>query len=144
MEQTRLTDVNAILARIQKGESAEDIANEFANIVNEAVKLNDAQTQERKRKEDAAAREELLNLKAKDILTAINAYVQAANPELAQQLDIDEVYDVADIRKMIDATLAGVALSLSFAEKLADPTPAPKQPESADETIANFLKMFVN
>ena len=58
-----MTDVKAILARLQNGESADDIANEFANMINDAVKLNDAEVQKQKEAEAAAAREESLNAK---------------------------------------------------------------------------------
>ena len=139
-----MTDVKAILARLQNGESADDIANEFANMINDAVKLNDAEVQKQKEAEAAAAREESLNAKAQTILDALYDYVITAAPDLAEELgDDSELYDVAQLRSIVDSALAGVKLSLSIAKSFADePKADPKVAPSADDKIKQFLKSF--
>ena len=136
-----MTDVKAILARLQNGESADDIANEFANMINDAVKLNDAEVQKQK---EAEAREESLNAKAQTILDALYDYVVTAAPDLAEELgDDSELYDVAQLRSIVDSALAGVKLSLSIAKSFADePKADPKVAPSADDKIKQFLKSF--
>lgn len=138
-----MTDVKAILARLQNGESADDIANEFANLINDAVKLNDAEIQKQKEAEAKAALEENLNAKAQAILDALYDYVAAAAPDLAAELAGEELYDVEQLRSIVDSALAGVKLSLSIAKSFADePKADPKVAPSADDKIKQFLKNF--
>ena len=136
-----MTDVKAILARLQNGESADDIANEFATLINDAVKLNDAEVQKQKDKE---ARENTLNAKAQAILDALLDYVRVAAPDLADELDGEDLYDVAQLRNIVDSALAGVKLSLSIAKTFADEDskPDPKATKSSDDKIKQFLKSF--
>lgn len=135
-----MTDVKAILARLQNGESADDIANEFATLINDAVKLNDAEVQKQKEKE---AHENDLNTKAQAILDALLDYVRVAAPDLADELDGEELYDVAQLRGIVDSALAGVKLSLSIAKTFADDSkPDPKATKSSDDAISQFLKNF--
>ena len=139
-----MTDVKAILARLQNGESADDIANEFATLINDAVKLNDAEIQKQKEAEAKAALEENLNAKAQAILDALYDYVSAAAPDLAAELgDDSELYDVEQLRSIVDSALAGVKLSLSIAKSFNDePKADPKVAPSADDKIKQFLKNF--
>lgn len=135
-----MTDVKAILARLQNGESADDIANEFANLINDAVKLNDAEIQKQKEAEAKAAFEETLNAKAQAILDALYDYVKTAAPDLAAELgDDSELYDVEQLRSIVDSALAGVKLSLSIAKSFND---EPKVAPTSDDKIKQFLKSF--
>ena len=136
-----MTDVKAILARLQNGESADDIANEFATLINDAVKLNDAEVQKQKEKE---AHENDLNTKAQAILDALLDYVRVAAPDLADELDGEDLYDVAQLRGIVDSALAGVKLSLSIAKTFADEDSKPdsKATKSSDDAISQFLKNF--
>lgn len=135
-----MTDVKAILARLQNGESADDIANEFANLINDAVKLNDAEIQKQKEAEAKAALEETLNAKAQAILDALYDYVKTAAPDLAAELgDDSELYDVEQLRGIVDSALAGVKLSLSIAKSFND---EPKVAPTSDDKIKQFLKSF--
>ena len=135
-----MTDVKAILARLQNGESADDIANEFANLINDAVKLNDAEIQKQKEAEAKAALEETLNAKAQAILDALYDYVVTAAPDLAAELgDDSELYDVEQLRSIVDSALAGVKLSFSIAKSFND---EPKVAPTSDDKIKQFLKSF--
>lgn len=140
-----MIDVKDILARLQKGEAAESIADEFTNAINEAIKINDAEKLKQKQEKEAAReRENLLNAKAEAIVAAINDYIATANPDLARELaDSDEaVYETADVRNMIDSALAAVRTSLSLVKHFT--TPNTIAGNSPDESIRRFLATFVD
>jgi hypothetical protein len=133
------TDVNTILARLQKGDSADAIANEFSTALNEAMRLNDVQIKEREAAAKAAARDALLNEKAEAILTALTDYIAAAAPDLQDELtgSDSDLYDVNSIRNIIDIAIEGTRASLSLANTLRS-----KAPTSSDDAISQFLKNF--
>jgi hypothetical protein len=133
------TDVNTILARLQKGDSADAIANEFSTALNEAMRLNDVQIKEREAAAKAAARDALLNEKAEAILTALTDYIAAAAPDLQDELtgSDSDLYDVSSIRNIIDIAIEGTRASLSLANTLRS-----KAPTSSDDAISQFLKNF--
>lgn len=152
------TDMNAILARIQNGENPEDIANEFASIMNAAIKANEDAIQKQKEaeaaaikaREVAAAREAALNDAANKMAVALKEYAIAAYPSLTD-IFADEEIDTAVIRSTMDAALASVILAMSFEAAPYAPavTVTPKKatikpPQSSDEALANFLKNFVD
>ena len=122
-----MTNVNDILARLQKGESADDIATEFANMINDAIKLNDAETQKQKA---AQEREDKLNGYAHDIATALAGYVSVYDPKLAAYLNSEDldIADIAGIRSTLDTAIATAALAVKLADGLdIKPTPSPSK-----------------
>lgn len=143
------TDMNAILARLQKGENPEDIANEFASIMNAAIQANKEEIQKQKEAEEAkkaaAAREATLDAAAKDMAVALKKYAIAAYPSLTDVFE-DEEIDPGLIRSTMDAALASVilALSLEMPSFSAPPKTTPKSPKSSDDALADFLNTFVN
>jgi hypothetical protein len=150
-------NVNDILARIQKGESPEAIANEFAAAVNAAIDLDkkEKEAAAQKAKEEAAAKETKLNGYIVDMTTAMTNYIKLANPEVADLMTDADLIDPAEIRKMLDqsinAALAMIALTDAMknnsaaAQKL---TSIPSKPASftatmtPDDAIDQFLKNF--
>ena len=149
-------NVNDILARIQKGESPEDIANEFAAAVNAAIDLDkkEKEAAAQKAKEEAAAKEAKLNKYIADMTTAMSNYVRESHPEVAEFMSADDILDPAEIRNMLDqsinAALAMIALADAMQNKTAPaakPTSIPAKPTSkaamtADDAIDQFLKNF--
>lgn len=138
-----MTNVNDILARIQKGESPEDIATEFANMINDAIKLNDAEVQKQKAEQE---REDKLNGYAHDIAAALAGYVSVYNPELAAHLDSEEldIADITSIRSTLDTAIATAALAVKLADTFdvkSVPSPS-KAPQTSDDAISQFLKNF--
>lgn len=134
-----MDNVNEILARLQKGESAEDIANEFANVVNEAVRLNDVQNKE---KQKAAQKEAELDKYAQDIADAMRNYITLQSPEAAALLaeDDDSFTGVPEIRKMLDTSVKTVLLAAKITAKLSEaPSLTDKTPS---DPISQFLKDF--
>lgn len=136
-------DVNDILARIQKGESPEDIANEFAAVVNAAIDLDKKQKEEAKAAELQKAKEAELDGYINDMTVAMMNYIKAAYPEVAELMDDDDIIDVSEIRKMLDVSVGAAIASLQLAAALSSaPTPAPKATSTPDDAISQFLKNF--
>jgi hypothetical protein len=137
-----MTNVNDILARLQKGESADDIATEFANMINDAIKLNDAENQKQKA---AQEREDKLNGYAHDIAAALAGYVSVYDPKLAAYLtseDLD-IADIAGIRSTLDTAIAAAQFAMTL-EGISPKTstPDPKAKKTPDDAISQFLKNF--
>lgn len=130
-----MSDVKAILARLQKGETADAIAEEFANMINDAIKLNDAEVQKKKAEEEKNAKLDACAIKMGE---AIKEYIAIAEPELAAEAE-DEILDAKAIRDAMDGIIAAVKFSLSAYEKLNASANG-----SADDIIGNFLKNFVD
>ena len=140
-------DVKDILARIQAGESPETIANEFADAVNAAVKLNDEEIQKQKAAEEKAAKDAKLDACVQAMATAMSDYIAIAEPELVAELGADNVIDVDEFRHAIDAALAAGKLALNIAKTLDEkPVTKSKAATSAaktpDDAINQFLKNF--
>lgn len=139
-------DVNDILARIQKGESPEDIANEFAAVVNAAIDLDKKQKEEAKAAELQKAKEAELDGYINDMATAMMKYIKAAYPEVAELMDgEDDIIDVSEIRKMLDVSVGAAIASLQLAAALSSPpapTPTSKATSTPDDAISQFLKNF--
>jgi hypothetical protein len=135
-----MTNVNDILARLQKGESADDIATEFANMINDAIKLNDAENQKQKA---AQEREDKLNGYAHDIAAALAGYVSVYDPKLAAYLNSEDldIADIAGIRSTLDTAIATAALAVKLADGL-DIKPTPSPSKTPDDAISQFLKNF--
>lgn len=134
-------EVKDILARIQAGESPEVIANEFADAVNAAVKLNDEEIQKQKIAEEKAAKDAKLDACVQAMATAMSDYIAIAEPDLVAELDVDDVVDVADFRRTLDAALTAAKMALNIAKSLEE-KPATKAAKTPDDAISQFLKNF--
>ena len=144
-------DVNDILARIQKGESADDIATEFTKSINAAIELDKEQKAReaalQKDAEEKAAQEAKMDDCVRRIVETMVEYISIKDPALADLLKSEEVFDVADIRKTLDLAINTAKVALAFADAIPDTpskTLAPKTvaPTSADDAINQFLKNF--
>ena len=133
-------DVNALLAKIQAGSTPDDLANEFATALNAAMDLD----KKNKEAEFQKAKEAELDGYVNDMLTAMTNYLKASNPEVAALLDDDDLIDPAELRKMLDASVATALLAVKLADGLdVKPSPSPsKAPKTSDDAISQFLKNF--
>lgn len=135
-------DVNAILTRLQNGETPDDIANECAKAINAAIELD----KKNKEAELQKAKEAELNGYVNDMLTAMTNYLKASSPEVAAMMDKDDVemIDPAELRKMLDASVAAALLAVKLADGLDAKTAAPttKAARTPDDSIGEFLKSF--
>ncbi len=135
-------DVNAILARLQNGETPDDIANECAKAINAAIELD----KKNKEAELQKAKEAELNGYVNDMLTAMTNYLKASSPEVAAMMDEDDVemIDPAELRKMLDASVAAALLAVKLSDDFNTKTSAPatKAARTPDDSIGEFLKSF--
>ena len=141
-------EVNDILARLQKGESPETIANECAQALNAAMELDkkqkEAELQKQKeaelQKAKAAEKEAKLNKYAEDMAAAMLNYFTVLDPEVIELMDEENVFDVKEVRETLDASYATIKSMLALAGVVADKKPASLS--DADASIAKFLKSF--
>lgn len=135
-------DVNAILSRLQSGETPDDIANECAKAINAAIELD----KKNKEAELQKAKEAELNGYVNDMLTAMTNYLKASSPEVAAMMDENDVEMInpAELRKMLDASVAAALLAVKLADDLDVKTSAPatKAVRTPDDSIGEFLKSF--
>ena len=139
-------NTNELLARIQAGENPEDIANEFAKQLNDVIELDrkqkEAEAAAKAKEEAASKREAELNNYASQMADAIMGYVRVSDPEIADLLDEDGALDIAEIRRLIDASLKTVALTLKFTNAFKDEETDSKASLSPDDSIKQFLNAF--
>jgi hypothetical protein len=138
-------DIKDILARIQAGENPEDIANEFADAVNAAVKLNDEEIQKQKEAEKQAAKDAKLDACVQAMATAMSDYIAISEPELVAEIGEDEIIDIKMIRDALDASLTAAKMAVKFAKTFEEKPvakPDPKAAKSSDDPISQFLKNF--
>lgn len=139
-------DVNDILARIQKGESAESIAEEFTTSINAALELDKEQKAKeaalQKEKEEKAAQEAKMDDCVRRIVETMVEYIGIKDPDLADLLKSEEVFDAADIRKTLDLAINTAKMALAFADAIPDTPSKTVAPASADDAISQFLKNF--
>ena len=135
-------DVNAILTRLQNGETPDDIANECAKASNAAIELD----KKNKEAELQKAKEAELNGYINDIIAAMTNYLKASSPEVAALIDKEgtEMIDPAELRKMLDASVAAALLAVKLADGLdiKPAAPTPKAARTPDDSIGEFLKSF--
>ena len=135
-------DVNEILARLQKGESPEVIANECAKAINDAIELDKKNKEAELQKQKEAEKEAKLNALANTMLDSILEYVKISAPEVAEMLDDEEVaLDPTEVRRTLDSVIPMVAAAAKLA---AVPVKKTDKPGSADEAISAFLDAFIN
>lgn len=158
-------NVEDILARIQKGENPEDIANECAQAINAAIELDkknkEAELQKQKEAEMAAAKanaiEEEKNELAQIIADAVMDYIDVCAPDLID--DDEDPLDGAEVRKLLDGMIpmmqslkalqgampAGINPFLGAPVSSITPAPtASNKKMSDDEIIKNFLSKNVH
>ena len=141
-----MMNVDEILARLQNGETMDDIAAD----ISKALTAAEQKFQEEQEKEIAEAaaleKEAKLNDLAETILLAIGEYVSIKCPEAIDVEGVD--MEVAGLREMLDDFLdtivtmkglfGGFAAS-AFNVPKTEPK-APKKVKTADDKIADFLK----
>ena len=142
-----MIDVNVILARLQEGDSAEDLAAEMSKALNAA----EAKFQEEKEKAVAEAKafeeETKLNDLAESILLALDEYMSIKYPEAIDVVGID-MDDVAEFRDFLEGLIDSTIKMSSLFESFAAPAfnapktefKAPKKVKTAEDKIADFLK----
>ena len=137
-------DVNEILARLQDGDSAEDLAAEMSKALNAAeAKFQEAKEQAEKAKAQERKEKDLNDL-AEIILDAIDQYVRLQSPEVAGEWEVAKM-NVTEFRDMMDASLEAISnIKVLFAPS-ASKAPeteynVPKKAKTADDKIADFLK----
>lgn len=143
--------VEDILARIQKGESVDDIATEFTKSINAALEIDKEQKAReaalQKEAEEKAAQEAKMDDCVRRVVETMIEYISIKDPDLADMLKSEEVFDVAEIRKTLDLAINTAKMALAFADAIPD---APAKPHkilapktvSADDAINQFLKNF--
>lgn len=130
-------NVNDILARIQKGESAEAIANEFAKAVNDAVALDKKQKEEAAAKAATAQKEKELAELATKIAADMTQYIKLSYPEVVELMDGD--ISAADVKLTLDTSIKAIMNTAALVSSIS-PKASPKAATSADDAIEQFLK----
>lgn len=122
-------EMNEILTRLQNGESADTLAKEMSDTLNKAVKQVEAEKK-------SADREHQL---AQEVADKINEYVEFKGIK-SSPMDADDVITILDeVVKTTNLLNQFADLFSSHADKCDCDT---KKNKSADDTIAEFLKMF--
>lgn len=134
-------DVNEILARLQKGETPDDIANDCAKAINAAIELDKKNKEAELQKAKEAEKEAKLNKYAKIMADAMIDYFTVLDPTVVELMNEENTFDVAEVRKTLDTSYATVKSMLALATVMADKKPITTTP-SADASIAEFLKSF--
>ena len=130
-------NVNDILARIQKGENPETIANEFAKAINDAVALDKKQKAEAAAKAAAAQKEKELAALATSIAADMTKYIKLSSPEAAKLMDND--ISAEDVKLTLDTSIKTIMATAAMVSSLA-PKASPKAATTADDAIEQFLK----
>lgn len=134
-------DVNEILARLQKGETPDDIANDCAKAINAAMELDKKNKEAELQKQKEAEKEAKLDKYAKIMADAMIDYFTVLDPTVVELMSEENTFDVAEVRKTLDTSYATVKSMLALANVMADKKPVSTIP-SADASIAEFLKSF--
>lgn len=130
--------MNDILKRLENGESAEAIGQEFADLLNKA---NDTYKASIAANELASRKKEL----ASKMIDLTKEYVNLVAPEIVNE-DLDSMNDPDTIINMLDSTIESLKTLTTLATKLetaASPSNFTRPSSvkmSDDEAIANFIK----
>lgn len=119
-----------VLARLRNGEDAQVIANEMAELVNEAIK----EVQEQKKKEEAALRE-------KEKVAELNAIVEDFGKWLIKHYEIDESLghiDTKEIIETIDELMKNFKALADLDKKLS----VKKAPVKKEGSLEDFIKQM--
>ena len=141
-----MMNVDEILARLQNGETMDDIAADISKALTAAEqKFQEEKEKEKKIAEAAALEEEAkLNGLAETILLALDEYMSIKYPEVMD----GEGLEVAEFRELVDNLLDSIVKmkevfgDSAFASLQVPKTEykAPKKAKTADDKIADFLK----
>lgn len=135
-------NVEEIKARMRKGESIDDIANDLASALNTAEK--EMEEEAKKAREEAARleTEAQLDALADVIVDSISNYIKIAAPDLAARVNSEEVVNGADLRENIDSMIYMMRLLAPVTEKAKEvkKTPAQAYKFDPDAIIQAFLK----
>ena len=118
-----------VLARLRNGEDAQVIANEMAELVNEAIK----EVQEQKKKEEAALRE-------KEKVAELNTIVEDFGKWLIKHYEIDEPLGHIDTKEIIE-TIDELVKNLKALAALDKKIPVKKAPAKKD-SLEDFIKQM--
>lgn len=141
-----MMNVDEILARLQNGETMDDIAAD----ISQALTAAEQKFQEEKEKKIAEAaaleKEAKLNDLAETILLAIEEYVSVKCPEAIDAEGVD--MEVAEFREVLDEFLDTMVkmkelfgeFTLTAVRAPKTEYKAPKKVKTADDKIADFLK----
>lgn len=143
-------NMNDILARLQNGEKIDDIGNEIAAMMNEAVAAHNAELEaEVKRQaeaEKAQAKRDLIE-ELVDIVKEL-AILEGMEPDELEVTEEDMDQMVAAFTEMF-AAMRDLKKMFADLETKIDAQPAPKtskvtvhMPKSDEQILADFLKMF--
>lgn len=127
-------DKNEILARLQRGESMDVIADELAAMMNQAQAEYETELAETAKAKEAAEHEAMLDAAAEDVANAIWTFVTLAHPELPMS-EADRLTG-AEVRQMIEQMTPMMNLLTR------KPKVVRVKAKSADEAFSDFFKMF--
>lgn len=144
-------NVNDILARLQNGESAEAIAQGFADVLNQAIT---AQNEEYKKAQEAKRAAEVRAAKISDLTDIIDLvldFVEHYYPEIVDNIDLemeaeDVEYLVDELDKAMEQAKTLTTMMNNFTTSRANVTITPSQPQPqkktalAEDAILTFLK----
>ena len=134
--------VEDILARLQKGETQEDIVKEFTDA------MNKASTEKAKKDQEAEAKlkkEALRKQAGEELLAAVRHYLEVAHPDLAAEVKYDATA-ANDYLDLLDNSLRGImALKNIDWDKMIDDSldkifSAPKTKPTADDILNAWIK----
>ena len=144
-------NMNDIYARLQNGERIEDIGNEIAVMMNQAVAKHEAETraaEEAKRAEAALAEKEEAKRELIEELVEIVqelAILEGMDPDELQVTEEDMEQMIAAFTEMFAAMRELKAMFAGLEEKAAAPkvtVKASKIAPSDEQILADFIKMF--
>jgi Rad3-related DNA helicase len=144
-------NTNDILVRLQNGEKIEDIGNEIAGMMNQAVAQHQAEQEAIAAKEREAAalaeKEEAKRDLIEELVEIVQelAILEGMDPDELNVTDEDIDQMVAAFTEMFEAMreLKKFVTSLEDAKTAAAPVKAPTKITPSDEQIlADFIKMF--
>jgi uncharacterized protein (DUF1778 family) len=137
-------NVNDILARLQNGESADAIAQSFADVLNQAIAAKSVE--EEKTKVRAAKVADLT-----DIIDLILNFINQYYPDLVSEVDVEvTAEDIESLVDELDNTIAQAKIVTNLMAHPArknvtittDPSPTmSKKINNCNDSIMNFLKI---
>ena len=134
--------VEDILARLQKGETQEDIVKEFTDAMNKASteKAKKDQETEAKMKKDAARKKA-----GEELMAAVRNYLEVAHPDLAAEVKYDATA-ANDYLDLLDSSLRSIMAFKNLDwDKMIDDSldkifSAPKTKPTADDILNAWIK----
>ena len=134
--------VENILARLQKGESQEDIVKEFTDAMNKA-------SQEKAKKDQEAEAKAARKQAGEELLAAVRHYLEVAHPDLAAEVKYDATA-ADDYLDLLDNSLKSIVAlkSIDWDKVMGDPfemffgAPKIEKPikKSADDILNAWIK----